>query len=154
MVNKVKSTIPDFNFTTDIIVGFPGETEEDFEESCRVAEAIGFAHIHTFKYSVRKGTRAERLPDHVPEKVKNQRSAIIRELSEKHKRIYRNALIGKTQRVLVEKIDRKGYATGYGENYTPVRFRADEKTRLKDFRDVLVTGLESGEDPNLIAEPI
>jgi len=60
MVTKVKSKYPYFNFTTDIIVGFPGETEEDFQDSCRIAEAIGFAHIHTFKYSVRKGTRAER----------------------------------------------------------------------------------------------
>ena len=154
MVNKVKASIPHFNFTTDIIVGFPGETEEDFNESCRVAEAIGFAHIHTFKYSVRKGTRAERLPDQVPEKVKNQRSAIIRELGEKHKRIYRSGLIGKTQRVLVEKIARRGYATGYGEHYSPVRFKADKNTRLKDFREVLITGLENGEDPNLIAEPI
>ena len=154
MVKKVKSSVPRFNFTTDIIVGFPGETEEDFRESIRVAEAIGFAHIHTFKYSVRRGTRAERLPDHVPEKIKNERSRVIRELGEKHKRIYRNGLIGMTQRVLVEKIDRKGFATGYGEHYTPVRFKADDRTRLKEFRDVLVTGLESGEDPHLIAEPI
>ncbi len=154
MVNKVKAANPRFNFTTDIIVGFPGETEEDFWESIKVAEAVGFAHIHTFKYSVRRGTRAERLPDHVPEKVKNERSRIIRELSEKHKRAYRSGLVGMTQRVLVEKIDRKGFATGYGEHYTPVRFKADEQTRLKEFRDVHVTGLESGVDPNLIAEPI
>jgi len=90
----------------------------------------------------------------VPEKIKNERSRIIRELGEKHKRSYRSGLIGKTQRVLVEKIDRKGFATGYGEHYSPVRFKADERTRLKDFREVLVTGLEYGEDPNLIAEPI
>ena len=51
-------------------------------------------------------------------------------------------------------MERKGFATGYGEHYTPVRFKADEQTRLKEFRDVHVTGLEGGEDPNLIAEPI
>jgi len=154
MVNKVKSRIPGFNFTTDIIVGFPGETEDDFRESCRIAEEIGFSHIHTFKYSVRKGTRAERLPDHVSDKIKNERSIIIRELGEKHKRIYRSSLIGQKQRVLVEKIDRKGIATGYGEHYSPVTFKADDKTTMKDFRNVIITGIKQGDDPNLIAEPI
>ena len=103
---------------------------------------------------MRKGTRVERLPDHVPEKIKNERSAIIRDLSEKHKRIYRSGLIGKDQLVLVEKIDGKGFATGYGEQYTPVKFKADDKTMLKDFRKVLITGIEEGEDPKLIALPI
>jgi threonylcarbamoyladenosine tRNA methylthiotransferase MtaB len=154
MVNKVKSQIPNFNFTTDIIVGFPGETEEDFQESCQVAEEIGFSHIHTFKYSVRNGTRAQRMPNHVPDKIKTQRSNIIRELGEKHKRIYRSSLIGKTQRVLVEKMDKDGFATGYGEHYVPVRFKADESTELKSFRDVRLIELEIGEDPFIFAEVI
>jgi len=154
MINKVKSQIPDFNFTTDIIVGFPGETEEDFQASCKVAEEIGFSHIHTFKYSVRNGTRAERMPNHVPDKIKTQRSNTIRELAEKHKRIYRSSLIGKTQRVLVEKIDKEGYATGYGEHYVPVRFKADNLTELKNFRNVKLTELENGEEPFIFAEVI
>jgi threonylcarbamoyladenosine tRNA methylthiotransferase MtaB len=152
MVNKVKSRIPDFNFTTDVIVGFPGETKEDFQVSFDVAENIGFSHIHTFKYSIRKGTRAERLPDHVPEKIKNERSAIIRKLSEKHKHRYRQSLIGKTQRVLVEKIDQNGLASGYGEQYTPIVFQADKKTQPKEFREVIIMGIEEGKDPNLIAK--
>jgi len=154
MVNKIKMEIPEFNFTTDIIVGFPGETEEDFEQTCQVVEEIGFSHIHTFKYSVRKGTRAERLPDHKPEKVKNERSAIIRDLAEKHKRIYRSSFIGKSQTVLVEKIDKRGYASGYGEHYIPIRFKADEKTYLKDFRKVKITGIEKKSDPSLIGTPV
>jgi threonylcarbamoyladenosine tRNA methylthiotransferase MtaB len=154
MINKVKSQIPDFNFTTDIIVGFPGETEEDFQASCKVAEEIGFSHIHTFKYSVRNGTRAERMPNQVPDKIKTQRSNTIRELAEKHKRIYRSSLIGQTQRVLVEKIDKEGYATGYGEHYVPVRFKADNLTELKKFQNVKLTELENGEEPFIFAEVI
>lgn len=154
MVDRVKSLFPDFNFTTDIIAGFPGETEEDFQDSCSMAEAIGFSHIHTFKYSVRKGTRAERLPDHIPEKVKNERSAVIRELSEKHKRIYRESFIGKKQKVLVERINEKGIASGYGEHYIPVMFKANKKTKRNDFQEVIITGIEAGEDPNLLAKSI
>lgn len=154
MVNKVKVRIPDFNFTTDIIAGFPGETEEDFRESCSIAEQIGFSHIHTFKYSVRKGTRAERLPDHIPEKIKTERSNVVRELSEKHKRIYRSSFIGKTQNVLVEKIDATGKASGYGEHYIPVAFQADAQTSQNNFTTVTITGIEPGDDPHLIAQPI
>ena len=150
MVKKMKSRMPDFNFTTDIIVGFPGETEEDFTETCQIAEDLGFSHIHTFKYSVRKGTRAERLPDHISEKVKNERGAIIRSISEKHKRIYRSSFIGKMQKVLVEKIDKKGCASGYGENYIPVKFKADNLTSENNFMNVLITGIEKGLDPELL----
>ena len=52
------------------MVGFPGETEDDFKATCKVIRQVGFSHVHTFKYSVRKGTRAERMPDQVPEKGK------------------------------------------------------------------------------------
>ncbi|MCD4696406.1 MAG: tRNA (N(6)-L-threonylcarbamoyladenosine(37)-C(2))-methylthiotransferase MtaB [Bacteroidales bacterium] len=152
MVNKVRSIIPEFNFTTDIIVGFPGETEEDFNESCKVAEEIGFSHIHTFKYSVRNGTRAERMPDQVPEKIKKKRSAVIHNISEKHKRLYRSSFIGKKQNVLVEKIDKNGFATGYGENYMPVKFRADELTSHNNFREVIITGINNSENYILLAE--
>ena len=136
MVNKIRLKIPEFNFTTDIMVGFPGETIEDFQETCNVIKEIGFTHVHTFKYSVRKGTRAERMPEQVPEKIKTERSGIIRDIAENNKRKYRRAFIGKTQSVLVEKINSKGIASGYGEFYLPVKFKIDKDTRLKYFRNV------------------
>ncbi len=154
MVHKIKSTIPDFNFTTDIMVGFPGETDEDFDETCRVSKEMGFSHIHTFKYSIRQGTRAERMPDQVPEKVKTERSAVIRHIAEENKRMYRSSFIGKPLTVLVEKTDAKGMATGYGEHYVPVKFRADQLTRHNDFRKVMISHIESSEDPDLIGEPV
>lgn len=150
MVESVRSRIPDFNFTTDIIVGFPGETEEDFQATLDVARKIGFGHIHTFKYSIREGTRAARLPGQVPEIVKKERSAAVRELAEELKREYRSSFIGKTEEVLVERIEPDGTATGYGRYYIPVKFRQEGVSR-NDVAGVEITGIEEGEDPALIA---
>jgi threonylcarbamoyladenosine tRNA methylthiotransferase MtaB len=154
MVRKIRGKIPDFNFTTDIMVGFPGETEKEFQETCKVTEEIGFSHVHTFKYSIRKGTRAERMPDQVSEKIKTERSQVIRELAEENKRKYRNSFIGKTQNVLVEKIDGSGYAKGYGEHYFPVRFKADDSTHLKDFRKVKIESILTNSDYSASAKPV
>ncbi len=71
------------------MVGFPGETDDDFEATCRVIRQAGFSHVHTFKYSIRRGTRAERMEDQVPEKVKQSRSSIIREIATENKLQYR-----------------------------------------------------------------
>ena len=121
-INQFRSVYPDFNFTTDIIVGFPGETEEEFQHTIEAVKEFNFSHVHTFKYSVRKGTRAERLENHIPEKTKNERSLQVRELSEENKIIYLTSFIGQTQEVLVEKIT-QGIANGYGQHYIPIRFK-------------------------------
>lgn len=154
MIDKIKSRYSDFNFTTDIITGFPAESEDDFQESIKLMEQIGFSHVHTFKYSVRNGTRAERMPNQIPDKVKSERSKIIRDLAKKYKRDYRSSLLGKTQRVLVEKIDGEGYATGYGEHYVPIRFKASQRTNKNNFQDVRLVMLENGEEPYIFAEVI
>ena len=152
IVEKVRKRYPLFNFTTDVIVGFPGETEEDFAQTVDICQRVGFGHIHTFKYSVRQGTKAERMPDQISEKVKTARSRIIRELEEAEKRKYRQSLIGKEQTVLVEKIQR-GFASGYGENYVPVRFPASN-LMTNQMVKVHLTGLENGADPALIGIPL
>ena len=138
IVEKFRKTFPDFNFTTDIIVGFPGESGEDFQETVKIAGEIGFSHIHTFKYSVRQGTRAERMPDQIPEKIKNQRSAVIRDISEANKIAYHQKFIGQSQRVLIEKINAKGIAKGYGEHYIPVEFKAIDSSK-NSFVDVNIS---------------
>jgi len=122
-ITKFRSVYPDFNFTTDIIVGFPGETEDEFQRTLDAVKEFNFSHVHTFKYSVRKGTRAERLENHLPEKIKNQRSLQIRNLSVENKISYYKSFIGLTQDVLIEKIT-QGIANGYGQHYIPVRFKS------------------------------
>ena len=142
-VNRFRSVYPDFNFTTDIIVGFPGETEEEFQDTLDAVREFNFSHVHTFKYSVRKGTRAERLENHIPEKIKNIRSLMVRELSLKNKQNYLTTFIGKEQKVLVEKIA-QGIANGYGESYIPIRFKATsaEKNTIRKIKLLELRGVD------------
>ena len=151
IVERIREKTTDFNLTTDILVGFPGETEDDFRATCDVVREIGFSHIHTFKYSRREGTRADRMTDQVPEKIKSERSEIIRSLSEENKRKYRSSLIGKTQTVLVEKIT-GNTARGFGELYVPIEFEP-AIPRKNELCQVRITGIAEGEDPVLFGEP-
>lgn len=126
MCERIKAFRPDFNLTTDIIVGFPGETDETFKESCDFAREIGFSHIHTFKYSKRTGTKAAVMPDQVPETIKTQRSEVMRAISLENKRKYFEQMKDKTQRLLIERIDARGIARGYGENYIPIQIQKED----------------------------
>ncbi|MDD3131531.1 MAG: radical SAM protein, partial [Bacteroidales bacterium] len=148
IVEKVRTRYPLFNFTTDIIVGFPGETQQDFDETLRLVKALNFGHVHTFKYSIRKNTRAERMSDHVSEKEKTHRSELLRQVADAEKRRFRESLIGKKQRVLIEKID-SGMAQGYGELYVPVKFPTHQ-AQPNTFVDVQLISLEDGDDPIII----
>ncbi len=125
MCQRIRAIRPDFNLTTDIIVGFPGETEQTFKESCDFACEIGFSHIHTFKYSVRTGTRAATMPNQVPENIKTERSEVMRQISLENKLNYFQAMQEETQRMLIERIDSKGIARGYGENYVPIQLKGN-----------------------------
>ena len=151
MVKDIRILYPDFNFTTDIIVGFPGETDKEFQESLEAADRSRFSHIHTFKYSNRTGTRAAKMKAQVNGKIMTERSEKIRLISEKHKQIYRSSFIGKETRVLVEKIE-KGIASGYSEHYVPVQFASSSLIKQNEFYTVMVNGIEECEDPNLLAK--
>jgi threonylcarbamoyladenosine tRNA methylthiotransferase MtaB len=152
MTTKLREEVPSFNVTTDIIVGFPDESEQDFEDTLTMSERINFGHIHTFKYSVRKGTRAERLPNQIHGDIKTERSERVRKLSEKMREKYRQSFVGKTQIVLVERINEEGFATGYGENYIPVVIR-ETNLKTNTFYKVELTGLiQSKDEPVLTGE--
>jgi threonylcarbamoyladenosine tRNA methylthiotransferase MtaB len=146
MINDIRGRIPDFNFTTDIIVGFPGETEEDFNQTQSVVRNVGFTHVHTFKYSVREGTRAARLDAQVSDETKAERSREIRAISEANKRKYYGEMLGKPQRVLVER-NPDGEAYGLGEHYIPIKI-FDSSLKENDFAHVILEGVE--DDPKLL----
>lgn len=150
MIEKIKSRYQYFNFTTDIIVGFPGETEKEFQESVKVSREVGFSHIHTFKYSVRNGTRAARMPDQIPNKLKNERSKIIRQISDENKLAYRKSLIGLSQRMLVEKVSKDAFVKGYGELYVPIKVKTNDMLQ-NEFYNVLLNDMEESADPVLLA---
>ncbi|MBQ3657702.1 MAG: tRNA (N(6)-L-threonylcarbamoyladenosine(37)-C(2))-methylthiotransferase MtaB [Bacteroidales bacterium] len=142
IVDKFRKIIPDFNFTTDIIVGFPGETEVDFSLTMKAAEKIGFGHIHVFKYSRRSGTKADKMENQVDEKIKTQRSKILRELSEKISEKKLKSMVGKTQRVLTETIEKDGFIYGYGENYYRTKIKISDKIKTNEFYNVKIVKAE------------
>lgn len=121
LVTELRRSFPDFNLTTDMIVGFPGERDEDFQDSLQSIEYFGFSQVHVFKYSPRATTVAADLPHQIPEIVKTQRS---KELQQKTNEAYRHFLqkqVGKKVRVLVEKKD-GDLCWGWSDEYLPVRF--------------------------------
>lgn len=122
-VRLIRGYFPDVAFTTDVIVGFCGETEEEFEQTCRFVEQIGFADIHVFPYSARKGTVASRWED-TPAEVKHLRAERLGEIKRKLKSDFLNSQIGKTEEVLAER-SRNGMWEGYSRNYTRVYFKGN-----------------------------
>ena len=106
--------------TTDVIVGFPGETEEEFEATKAFLERIGFYEMHIFKYSRRAGTRADRMPEQVPEQIKNVRSEALLLLEKQMSKAYRESFLGKKKTVLLEEkteIGGRAYMIGHTMEY-------------------------------------
>lgn len=99
---RLRRHFDDPALTTDVIVGFPGETEEEFTATVEFLKDICFYETHVFKYSRRKGTKADRMPDQIPEQIKNQRSDVLLALTEKNSGEYRKKLLGRTVKVLLE----------------------------------------------------
>lgn len=114
--------------TTDVIVGFPGETEEEFADTERFLEDICFYEMHVFKYSRRKGTVADRMPNQIPEDIKTVRSNVLLEMDSRLTEAYRNSYIGRTVKVLLEEnhlIDGKQYIIGFTDTYVRVALEND-----------------------------
>ena len=118
--------------TTDVIVGFPGETEAEFQESYDFVDKVDFYETHIFKYSKREGTKAASMPDQVDEQIKAQRSARLIELGEKKRKAYEKKFIGRTVEVLVEEdavIDGKNVQTGHTKEYIKIALDSEENLR-------------------------
>lgn len=109
--------------TTDVIVGFAGETEEEFAETVKALERMNLYEMHIFKYSVRKGTRAEKMPNQVPEQIKTQRSNVLLSMTARHKEQYEEQWIGQEEEILAEEfveIEGKTYLVGHTKRYVKV----------------------------------
>lgn len=132
--------------TTDIIVGFPQETEEEFEETMEFVRKAGFAKIHVFKYSRRHGTIADKMDGQVHEMVKSDRSSRLSALEKELGEIYQQQVTSKYERVLFEEIteiDNKKYITGYNERYIRIAVPADIEESLKicnTIQEVCISG--------------
>jgi tRNA-2-methylthio-N6-dimethylallyladenosine synthase len=137
-VRRIRETVPGIAFSTDVIVGFPGETEGDFRETLRVVEQAGFDQAYTFQYSPRPGTPAGTSPDQVPKDVVQERFDRLVALQE-HISLDRNrSLVGDTLEVLVEGEGRKGRIKGRTRTNKLVHF--DGPFEAGNFTDVRITG--------------
>lgn len=119
-VNLIKRYFELPAFTTDIIVGFPGETDEEYAQTLEFVKKVGFSHIHVFKYSKRAGTRAAKMPRQIPEDVKSERSNRLIALSQVMSREYKERFLGRIEKILVEDeavIDGVKYQLGHNERY-------------------------------------
>ena len=128
-LNILRRTFKDPALTTDIIAGFVGETDEEFEETCAYLERINLYEMHVFKYSLRRGTRAERMEGHVPEQIKTARSDRLLAMTRRHKKAYMTACLGRKESVLLEEeVVREGkrYMQGYTKHYIKVLIPVEE----------------------------
>ena len=135
LVEQARSAIPDFNVTTDIIVGFPGETDEEWNQTIKNSELIGFGHIHIFSYSPREGTKAARLDNHVEEAVKKFRSNQLHALADTLKQQFHEKLLNKKVDILWEgqKKNENGRLifTGYTPNFCKVESNGENDVLLE-----------------------
>lgn len=124
LVNRIRLVFPDSAITTDIMVGFAGETEEEFQKSINFAKEIGFAKAHIFAYSRRSGTMAYNMPNQITRAEKSRRSHLMIEATAETESEFIKSHIGKTVEVLFETME-NGYAVGYTKNYLYVKVKGD-----------------------------
>lgn len=120
-VNKIKNYMPDACIGVDVIVGFPGETEDHFLETYHFINELDVAYLHVFTYSERPNTLAAEIDQVIPNTVRNKRSKLLRGLSVKKRRNFYESQLGKIKKVLFESENKKGYLYGFTENYVRVR---------------------------------
>ena len=142
LVKRIRKTFVGASVTTDIMVGFAGETEEEFKESLDFAKKIGFAKAHVFSYSRRKGTFAYNMPNQVPADVKARRSALMIEATNESKIQFLKDQIGTMQPVLFETCE-KGFYVGHTPNYTCVK--VSQAVDLGEIINVIITELADGD---------
>ena len=129
--------------TTDVIVGFPGETEEEFLETKEFVDTVNFASMHIFKYSIRKGTKAATMKEQVKDEIKTDRSNQLMELEKDMSYAYKEGFIGSIEKVLIEEsveLNGKVYQTGHNERYVKLGFES-EKDYTNEVVNVKVLGL-------------
>lgn len=134
-IDMIRSVRPDISITTDVIVGFPGETEEIFLETMETCKKINFSKIHAFPYSERKGTKASMMDGKVPESVKHERVKKLLELSEKLEKSYYDKFKGKNKDVLIEEVNEFG-SKGHTSNYLMVH--TNEKLQKGEIYNLIV----------------
>lgn len=141
---RIRQIFPDAALTTDVMVGFPGETEADFARSLEFVREMGFAKVHVFPYSPREGTVAARMPEQIPSPEKRRRAALMGETAAASRRAFLRSQVGKVMPVLFERSADPAWHRGYTPNYTPVKISAKkgEKSLRKSVFRVIIKSSE------------
>ncbi len=149
MVKMAKENIPDIHLGTDLIVGFPGETDDFFQESCDNIRKVGFANIHIFPFSPRPGTEAEKMTDRPTGEILEQRLETMRTIKAESADNFIHSLYGHSEMVLVETKNENGICEGWSGNYVKTRFHGDNvppRTLVKvKFKKKLTDGTVAAE---------
>jgi threonylcarbamoyladenosine tRNA methylthiotransferase MtaB len=125
-VQKIKTLMPDCCIGVDVIVGFPGETDEDFKDTYDFINELPVSYLHVFTYSERANTTAIRSTEVIPMETRNKRSKMLHILSEKKKRAFYESQISKSETVLFESDEEDGYMHGFTSNYVKVKTKFDD----------------------------
>ena len=142
LLADIKTKVPDIAITTDVIVGFPGETEADFETTCKFAESCGFSKMHIFPFSARKGTPAEKFAGAVTEAVKKERADILGKIDETMHKAFLQAMVGQTAEVLFEQPAGEDYFEGLTGNYQRVFVKSGGRNLGGEIRPVKITAFD------------
>ncbi len=143
IVNNIRTVFDNPSITTDVMVGFAGETEDEFQQSLDFVQKIGFAKVHIFPYSRREGTVADKAPNQVPANIKKERAARMAVTAETTRKKFLASQVGRIEKVLIESRNKNGKYEGYTPNYTLVYVDTDE-SNINKVVDVLIT--DSGND--------
>lgn len=142
LLADIKTKVPDIAITTDVIVGFPGETEADFETTCKFAESCGFSKMHIFPFSARKGTPAEKFAGAVTEAVKKERADILGKIDETMHKTFLQAMVGQTAEVLFEQPAGEDYFEGLTSNYQRVFVKSGGRNLGGEILPVKITAFD------------
>lgn len=142
LLADIKTKVPDIAITTDVIVGFPGETEADFETTCKFAESCGFSKMHIFPFSARKGTPAEKFAGAVAEAVKKERADILGKIDETMHKTFLQAMFGQTAEVLFEQPAGEDYFEGLTGNYQRVFVKSGGRNLGGEILPVKITAFD------------
>lgn len=142
LLADIKTKVPDIAITTDVIVGFPGETEADFETTCKFAESCGFSKMHIFPFSARKGTPAEKFAGAVAEAVKKERADILGKIDETMHKTFLQAMVGQTAEVLFEQPAGEDYFEGLTGNYQRVFVKSGGRNLGGEILPVKITAFD------------
>lgn len=142
LLADIKTKVPDIAITTDVIVGFPGETEADFETTCKFAESCGFSKMHIFPFSARKGTPAEKFAGAVTEAVKKERADILGRIDETMHKTFLQAMVGQNVEVLFEQPAGEDYFEGLTGNYQRVFVKSGGRNLGGEILPVKITAFD------------